>query len=71
MAIHENPNNNSVHTAHWYTTLRWLAGFMKSSVRVECHLAVWMKSWGLGTIFEIYLNKLLLQVQKLWYQIFV
>jgi hypothetical protein len=44
--------------------------FLSSSAQIECHLAVCMKTSGLGAIFETYLTKLLLLVQKLRHQIF-
>jgi len=62
---------NTVRAPHPYTSPRWLAGFLSSSARVECHLAVWVETWEPGATFETYLTKLLLPVQKLWQQIFV
>ena len=49
---------------HRCTTPWCLAGFLSSSARVECHLAVWMKTWGLGATFETHVTQLLILVQK-------
>ena len=50
IAIRET-TNNTVHAPHRHTTPWWLAGFLSSSARVQCHLAVWMKIWILGATF--------------------
>jgi hypothetical protein len=62
--------NTTVRAPHRYAAAWWLAGFISSSARVECHLTVRMNTW-LGATFEKYLTKLLLLFQKLWQQIFV
>ena len=57
--------NNTAHAPHLHTPPWWLAGFLSSSVRVECHLAAWMKTWGKDANFETYMTKLLLLFQRL------
>ena len=52
----------------------WLPGDWQNfyaALHKWCHWGVWMKTWGLGTTFKMYLTKLLLLVQKLWQQIFI
>ena len=55
--------HNTMRSAQRFTTPWWLVEFLSSSARVECHLTVWMKTWGLSSISETYLTKLLLLLQ--------
>jgi hypothetical protein len=64
--------NHKQHCAHStlvydYMMTGW---FLNSSVQVECHGGL-NEILRTGHNFETYMTKLLLQVQKLWHQIFV